>query len=102
MSIPATIISSVVLYGKRDGFNSFTLVNIFISLISLIAFNISFIYLDRDAGFKYELVTLIINGFFMQAIWGYAMEYAVELAPNVPEEMSSGIIGGLVAVFAFV
>jgi len=48
MSVPGMITASMILYGKRDAFNSFTLINIFVSLISLVAFHLSVVYLDTD------------------------------------------------------
>ena len=65
MSIPGMITASLVLFGKREAFNTFTLINIFISLISLIFFNVSFVYMDLDSGFNFGLVSVIVNGFFM-------------------------------------
>jgi uncharacterized membrane protein len=65
MSIPGMIFASVMLFGKREVFNTFTLINIFISLVSLMAFNLSFVYMDINAGFYYGLGCVIVNGFFM-------------------------------------
>lgn len=101
MAIPGMITASMILFGKREVFNTITLLNIFVSLISLMSFHVAVVYMDSDSGFNYGLISLAVNGFFINAIWGYAMEYAVDIAPDVPESMSGGAITGLINVFSF-
>lgn len=62
MCIPGMIVSSLILYGKREKFNSFTLLNIFVSFISLIAFHASIIFYDTDTGFKLGIGSILVNG----------------------------------------
>ena len=65
MAVPGMLTASVILYGKRNAFNTFTLLNIFLSLVSMMTFHYSIVNLDADTGFNYALVSLVVNGFFL-------------------------------------
>jgi hypothetical protein len=66
------------------------------SFFSMFAFQLLFTLIsDVSKAFPYVLGALTINGFLMATITTYAFEYAVELAPNSAESMSSSLIMSL-------
>ena len=100
--VPGSIIAGVYLFGKRSSFNSVTLFVIFGTIISMAVFHLSFISMNETKGFTFEMIIIIINGLFISTLISYSFEYAIELAPTISEEMSSGVIMLLINLFAFI
>ena len=69
--------------------------------MTLLAFQLSVLHLPPKYGFYFEMVALTANGFISATMGSYAFEYAVELAPDIAEAMSSGLLMLLVNALAF-
>jgi hypothetical protein len=74
---------------------------IFGSCVTLLAFHLSVLRMPPKYGFYFESAALIANGFISSTMGNFAFEYAVELAPNIAEAMSSGLLMLLVNSMAF-
>jgi len=94
--VPGSIIAAIILYKRIVTFKTLTLWVIAGSFLSMFAFQLLFTLIpDVSEAFPYVLGAITINGFLMATITTYAFEYAVELAPNSAESMSSALIMGL-------
>jgi len=94
--VPGSIIAAIILYKRIVTFKKLTLWVIAGSFFSMFAFQLLFTLIpDVSKAFPYVLGAITINGFLMATITTYAFEYAVELAPNSAESMSSGLIMSL-------
>ena len=72
-----------------------TLVVIIGSGITLASFQIATTHIPVAKGFPLAMTSLVLNGCLIQTITSYGFEYAVEVAPEVGESMSSGLIMAL-------
>jgi hypothetical protein len=102
VSVPGCLFASVILYGRRWLFNRFSLLNIGVIFVSTLVFHMSFLNLKVNDGLKVELVAILVNGFFISSFTSYIFEYAIDLAPEVSEAMSCGIITLFINSFTFV
>jgi hypothetical protein len=93
---PGCVIASIVLFRHRQAFKHMSLFVIFGSFVSLLAFHLAVVHMSSKYAFFFESVALIVNGLISAAMGNYAFEYAVELAPNIAEAMSSGLLMVLV------
>lgn len=93
---PGSVVAAIILYKRLLTFKKLTLWVIAGSFLSMFAFQLMFTLVpDVSEAFPYVLAAITINGFLMATITTYAFEYAVELAPNAAESMSSGLIMSL-------
>ena len=91
--VVGSIIAAFILHKHRSVFKYLTLAVIFGSLVSLAAFHIGFTNsLNTFEEFPLEIVSLFVNGLFVSTLAIYSFEYANDLAPDVPEVMSAGLL----------
>tara|TARA_B110000285_G_C14974091_1_gene538058 strand:- start:178 stop:804 length:627 start_codon:yes stop_codon:yes gene_type:complete len=93
--VPGSILAAVVLYHRRSAFKPMTLFAIVGSALTLAAFHAAATQMPVAEGFPVAMMSILLNGFLVAPITSYAFEYAVEVAPETGESMSSGLIMAL-------
>jgi len=93
--VPGSILAAVVLYHRRSAFKPMTLFAIVGSALTLASFQVAATQMPVAKGFPVAMMSMTLNGFLIAPITSYAFEYAVEVAPETGESMSSGLIMAL-------
>ena len=99
------ILACVVLFANRGLFKNITNGVIFGTILTLAVLVYTVMTFNIKTGYPVVFTAIVINGFLCVSAQAFAFEYAIDLAPDIGESMTSGSIMvlantlGLVQIF---
>ena len=86
------LLACLILYSNRGYFKAITTAVIVGTIVTLGAFMYTIEAMDVNSGYFVAFAAVVINGFLCVSAQAFGFEYAVDLAPDVGESMTSGSI----------
>ena len=86
------LLACLILFSNRKYFKIILTTVIFGTIVTLGVLVYTLYNLYIKAGYSLAFAAVVLNGFLSCGTWAFGFEYAVDLAPDVGESMTSGSI----------